>query len=129
MAATIDYSDVVGVSAEEFRIRAACAAPNFVLDPSIWTKSDEEDIARIERLLDVNRGTLSRDDLYLVARYQCECGRLLTTYDFVLTGLIDAGHSKSLILHTFIGSKFILQNPRPIRCSQCGRMSLRAEAY
>src|SRR5207249_2994940 len=129
MPATLDYNDVVGVSAEEFRIRAACAARDFVHDPSIWTKSDEEDIARIERLLDVKRGTLSRNDLYLVARHQCECGRLLTTYDFVLTGLVDGGHSKSLILHTFIGSKFVLQKPRPIRCSQCGRMSRVAEAY
>jgi hypothetical protein len=129
MAATLDYNDIVGVSAEEFRTRAACAASNFVPDPSIWTRSDEEDIARIERLLDVKKGTLSRDDLYLVARYHCECGRFVTTYDFVLTGLVDAGHSKSFILHTFIGGKFVLQKPRPIRCSQCGRMSLRAETY
>lgn len=129
MAVNLDYNDVAGVSAEEFRIRAACAVERFEADPEIWTKSDEKDIANIEHLLDVKEGTLSRDDDYLVARYQCECGRLLTTYDFVFTGLVDAGHSKSFILHTFIGSKFVLQKPRPFRCSQCGRVSLTAEAY
>ena len=129
MAAMLDYNDVVGVSAEEFRARAACAAPEFVPDPNIWTRSDEEDIARIERLLGVKRGTFSRDDLYLVARHNCECGRLLTTYDFVFTGLVDANHSKSLVLHTFVGDKFVVQKPRRIRCSQCGRLTARAERY
>ena len=129
MAVALDYNDVVGVSEKEFRARAACVAPDFVLDRNVWTKSDEEDIAAIERLLDVTPGTLSRDDDYLVARVDCECGRLLTTYDFVFTGLVDAGHAKSLILHTFVGSKFVLQQPRPIRCSSCGRMSRAAEAY
>ena len=76
MAVALDYNDVVGVSEKEFRARAACVAPDFVLDRNVWTKSDEEDIAAIERLLDVTPGTLSRDDDYLVARVECECGRL-----------------------------------------------------
>ncbi len=121
MATRLAYDDVVGVSAQEFTARAACAVIEFDADPNIWTKADEDDIARIERLLDVRKGTLSGSDYYL-GRYQCECGRLLTTYDFVFTGLVDAGHSKSLILHTFIGTKFVLNKPRPIRCSQCGRI-------
>jgi len=124
MVTNLDYNDVVGVSAEEFRARSACSVMEReeLDDPNNFTRSDQEDIAKIERLLDVREGTLSDDDYYL-GRYQCECGRLLTTYDFVFTGLVDAGHSKSLILHTFIGRKYLLNPRRPIRCSQCGRIS------
>jgi hypothetical protein len=42
-------------------------------------------------------------------------------YDFVMTALIDAGHSKPLIVHTFLGNKLVLNLPRPIRCSNCAR--------
>jgi hypothetical protein len=129
MAAPLDYNDVVGVSAEEFIARAPCAAPEFAPDPKIWTKSDGEDLVRIERLLDVKEGTFPRDELYLVSRHYCECGRLLTTYDFVFTGLVDGNHSKSLILHTFVGDKFIVQKPRRLRCSSCGRLTARVERY
>lgn len=129
MTVDIDYSNVVGVSEQEFRARAACFVAD-VADPNKFTRSDQEDIAKIERLLDAKEGVLARrGDDYYIARYQCECGRILTTYDFVFTGLVDAGHSKSLILHTFVGSKFVLNPPRPVRCSECGRISAVAETY
>jgi hypothetical protein len=121
MVATLEYNDVVGVSAEEFRQSSVCFTED-VADSTKFTKSSPEEIAKIERLLDAREGTLSGEDFYL-QRIQCECGRILTTYDFVFTGLVDAEHSKSLILHTFVGSKFVLNPPRPIRCSDCGRIS------
>lgn len=127
MVLQLDYNDVVGVSSEEFRANARCAAEDLA-ESNQFTKSDQEDIAKIERLLDVREGSLSGEDYYL-ERIECECGRVLTTYDFVFTGLVDAGHSKSLILHTFIGSKYVLNQPRPVRCSNCGRIAARAGIY
>jgi len=121
MGVTIEYNDVAGISEEEFREKSVCFTED-IADSYKFTRSDEDEIAKIERLLDVREGTLQGED-YFLERIQCECGRILTSYDFVLTGLIDAGHSKSLILHTFIGNKFVLNEPRPIRCSACGRIS------
>jgi hypothetical protein len=125
---TIDYNDVVGVSEEEFRASTDCFTER-VYDTRAYTRSSEEDIARVERLLDVREGTLQESGDFYIGRYECECGSLLTTYDFVFTALVDAGHSKSLILHTFLGNKFVLNPPRRMRCSQCGRLSERAETY
>ena len=129
MAVNVDYNDVVSLSAEEFKARTlrSCAAADLA-DPRRFTKADRQEIAKVERLLDVRPGTLAGENFYL-GRLQCECGRLLTTYDFVFTGLVDAGHSKSLILHTFVGSKFVVNPPRQVRCSQCGRLSALAEIY
>lgn len=120
MALNIDYNDVVGVSPDEFWERARCSV-EMRADPNVFTKSDEEDLAKIERLLDVREGTLTCEEYYL-ENIQCECGRLLTIYDFAFTALVDAGHSKSLILHTFLGTKYVLNNPRPVRCSNCARV-------
>jgi len=127
MAVSLDYNDVVGISEEEFKARARCVAADLA-DPTQYTKADADEIAKMERLLDVREGTLQGQDYYL-QRYQCECGRVLTSYDFVFTGLVDAGHSKSLILHTFVGSKNVLNKPRRVRCSQCSRLSIIAAEY
>jgi hypothetical protein len=56
MAVDLDYNDVVGVSEEEFRARAACFVAD-VADPNKFTRSDQKDIAKIERLLDVKEGS------------------------------------------------------------------------
>jgi len=115
-----DYNQVRSVSKVEFER----AAPNKadLEDPEKATKSDHEDIAKMERLLDLKNGSLGGDDYYL-QRIDCEqCGRILTMYDFVFTGLVDGGHSKSLIVHTFLGNKLVLNDPRPIRCSACGQV-------
>jgi hypothetical protein len=127
----IDYNAVESVSAEDFRAAVACEVAEdgrIVADPPGFTRSDDEDIAKMERLLDLMPGTLAGQNYYL-GQSQCECGRTLTMYDFVFTGLVDAGHSKSLILHTFVGSKFVLNPPRRVRCSECGRISAKAEFY
>jgi hypothetical protein len=130
MPRDFDYNDVVGVSEETFRERArSCAAENLA-DPSKFTKSDDEDVAKMERLLDVMPGTLANCGDHYLERVECEsCGRLLTVYDFVFTGLVDAGHSKSFILHTFVGNKFIVNEPRIIRCSACNIPVPRSPLY
>jgi hypothetical protein len=126
----LDYNDVVGVSEAVFRETARSCTVENLTDPEKFTKSDDEDIARMERLLDVDPGTLTRCGDYHLERMECEsCGRLLTVYDFIFTGLVDASHSKSFILHTFIGNKFIVNQARRIRCSACGLLSIRAGAY
>jgi hypothetical protein len=115
-----DYNFVRSITQEEFE--QAKPAQADLEDPMKSTKSDSEDIARMERLLDLKDGALGGDQYYL-ERLECvQCGRLLTMYDFVFTGLVDAGHSKSLIVHTFIGNKFVLNDARPIRCSACGQL-------
>jgi len=126
----VDYNAVVSLSPEEFESRALACAVERLADRNRFTKSDEEDLARTERLLDLQPGTLTRQGVdYFLEYYQCECGRVLTTYDFAFTGLIDAGHSKSLILHTFVGNKLLVNQPRKVRCSQCSRISAVAETY
>jgi len=130
MAAALDYNSVVSLSAEEFkaRTRRSCA-PEDLGDERKFTKADRGEIAKVERLLDVRPGTLSGEGFYL-GRLQCaNCSRLLTAYDFVFTGLVDAGHSKSLILHTLVGSKFVVNPPRQIRCSACGVISAESDIY
>lgn len=115
----LDYNSVTPVSPEKF---AAAMPPLSELnDPSLYTASDDDDFVKMERLLDLRDGALGRDGYYLEHR-ECECGRLLTMYDFVFTALVDAGHSKSLIVHTFVGNKLVLNPPRPIRCSNCARI-------
>ena len=125
----VDYNDVIGVSPEEFRERSACLRED-VNDPSKFTRADDEEVAKIERLLDITEGTLlSREDDFYLEYMRCECGRVLTSYDFVMTALVDAGHSKSIVLHTFVGNKFVLNEPRPVRCSQCARIVSLAGQY
>ncbi len=83
-----------------------------------YSKSDPEDIAKMERLLDLKAGALGGDDYYL-EKVQCKgCARVLTMYDFVFTGIVDANHPKSLIVHTFLGNKYILNEKRPIQMFQ-----------
>jgi hypothetical protein len=120
-----DYNSLVSLSREEFNR----LTPNEeeLKDENKYTKSDDEDIARMERLLDLRDGVLALDPIgYYLERIVCECGRTLTMYDLVFTGLVDAGHSKSFIAHTFIGNKLIFNRdkPRPLRCSQCSRVSI-----
>ncbi len=115
-----DYNQVRSVSQSEFDRAAPSKAD--LEDPTKATKSDDEDIAKMERLLDLKNGSLGAEDYYL-ERIECgQCGRVLTMYDFVFTGLVDGGHSKSLIVHTFLGNKLVLNDPRPIRCSACGQV-------
>lgn len=87
-------------------------------DRSQMTKSDAGDLRKIERLLELRLGLLEKEEYY-VGKSTCTCGRILTFYDFVYTSLKDAGHSKSFVVHTLLGSKLILNKSRLVRCSSC----------
>lgn len=87
------------------------------------TKSDSDDLKRIERLLDLREGVLAEEDFY-VSKADCKCGRRLTFYDLVLTSLTDSGHSKSFVVHTLLGSKYFAQPTRQVKCSACGEVHL-----
>lgn len=115
----LSYTAVTTHTPEEF---ATQAIPRSELeDPSKFTCSDATDVGNLERLLDVNPGTLSAEKLYLQLSV-CQCGRLQTMYDFVFTALIDAQHDKSFVVHTLIGSKYIINRARRVRCSNCSRI-------
>lgn len=89
------------------------------------TKVSDKDIEAIERLLDVKAGSLKDIDPFLFSSYTCECDKAITFYDFVLTALVDADHSKSFVLHTLLGNKYVIQQTKRFtRCSSCGRVGL-----
>ena len=83
------------------------------------TKSDANDLEKIENLLDLQPGILKGQDLY-VGKAQCKCGRTFTFYDVVFTALVEQWHDSSFVAHTLLGRKFLINKPRHIRCSSCG---------
>jgi hypothetical protein len=111
---SLDYNAVESLTETEFQDRMSLSRQSVN-----FTESDEQDIRRIERLLDIREGTLA-GRVHRLESAQCANGHTLTMYDFVFTALIDAGHSKSFIVHTFLGSKFVINEPRPVRCHECG---------
>ncbi|MEM7154441.1 MAG: hypothetical protein AAF799_16460 [Myxococcota bacterium] len=117
---------ISSITEQEFKDRTV---PKSELeDPERFTKSDAEERAKTERLLDLKPGALADDDHYL-AKYTCPCGRTLTFYDFVLTGIVDAGHAKSFIAEVFLGDEYVIQQPRKVRCSNCSRVTPRGFGY
>ena len=116
---TYDYTMVKSADEVEF---STLAAIGDYTNPDKYTKSSPEDIAKIERLLDVRMGTLSSDEYYL-QKVECQCGRLLTFYDFVFTALVDASHPKSFVLHVLTGTKKIINDARIVRCSNCAQQT------
>ena len=112
-----DYSKVSGVSAEDFE-REAIKLEQIVRHGG--RNATPAEIAATERLLQVRAGVLAAGQYWFDAA-KCEtCSRDLGLYDFALTAMLDAGHSRSFILHTLLGTKHILNPPRPLRCSNCG---------
>jgi len=121
-----DYNMVKSLSKEEFE--KISIPPDILTNPEQYTVSSDEDIKNIERLLDVEHGTLGREPYYF-ENVGCGCGRKLTFYDFVFTALVDAGHTKSFVLHTLIGSKYIVNRARITRCSNCGTKTKGSTTY
>ena len=111
-----DYNRVQSVSREEFE--AGSPPLSDLEDPSKFTKADTNEVAKMERLLDVREGTLGEGH-YLEVLQCPRCSRLLTMYDWVVTAIVDADHPKSFILHTMVGSKRVVSARQPIRCSVC----------
>ena len=91
----------------------------------------QSDIEAIERLLDVRPGTLSSKAYFFESdACRCSCGKKITMYDFVLTSLVDAAYSKTLVLHTLLSMNLAgSQRPQEIRCSSCGRGGIHQSKY
>ncbi len=117
-----DYGRLESLTQEEFK-KMCSAKP-----AKQTTLSDDADIKKIERLLDLQDGSLAKQKLSL-EKTTCKCGRTLTFYDFVFSSLVDAGHTKSFVTHTLLGSKFFVNKPRRIRCSSCGELSPQLADY
>lgn len=125
----MNYNNVVSADLSEFdRIKKKYYPDHALNDPAKFTLVDAAELAKIESLLDVEPGTLGKLEDY-TERYECGCGRVLTTYDAVFTSMVDAAHSKSFVLHTFVGSKYIITKAHQIRCSSCGKLSSRPLGY
>lgn len=118
----MNYEDVKGVSLETFNSRATNLPDN-------CRKSTPEELRQVETLLEVQSGTLSNMN-FVIEQLNCEtCNKEFGIYDFVRSAMDDAGHSTSLILHTFVGTKHILNAARYLRCSNCDNISKTAAVY
>ncbi|WP_299866351.1 hypothetical protein [uncultured Hoeflea sp.] len=84
------------------------------------TLSTEEDVKKIENILDLPENFLKGEELLLSGAVCINCERTLSFYDFVFTALVENWHDSSFIVHTLIGSKHFLNSARPLRCSNCG---------
>lgn len=122
----IDYNSVRSVDEENFWNKVP--SDKELSDPNKFTLSDPEDILKIERVLDLREGVFANEKFY-VETVKCKCGRLLTMYDFVVSGLIDTEHTKSFILHVLMGNKFVLNPARRIRCAECGTITPQHHIY
>ena len=113
-----DYSALSGLDDSEFRARITSC-----FDRGNATKSDAEDLNKIEKFLGLRNGILKDEEFY-VSKENCQnCRRTFTFYDHVYGSVKDAGHSKSFVAHTLLGDKYFIQPPRPVRCSACDTVS------
>lgn len=90
-------------------------------DLSKFTKSSENEIEKIEDLLEIRRGLLNGLGFY-VGEKTCKCGRKLTFFDFVDTAIKESSHTKSFLVHALLGNQFGFQTPRNVNCSECGEI-------
>lgn len=85
-----------------------------------------EDIKRIERILELSDGILAGERFYLSAARCLDCERTLNFYDLVFTALVEQWHDASFLAHTLVGSKYFINEPRPLRCADCGSRNVEA---
>ena len=124
---SFEYDLVKGVSEEDFR-KHVKSVDELRSDDSYRNASPQE-LHEVEDLLDVQRGALDKVEFF-VKKANCEnCGKELGMADVVRTAIKDAKHSKSAILHTLGGSKYIVDRPKEIRCSNCDTLQLAKGTY
>jgi hypothetical protein len=112
-----EYGKLASLTPDEFKKRM-----DGCFNRAAATKSDERDIQRIENLLDLRQGVLAKEQFY-VSKSTCKCGRTLTFYDLVQSGLLE-GHSASFVVHTLLGSKYFIQPRRRVKCSACSEVHI-----
>lgn len=112
-----DYNNVKSLSDEDFeKIK-----PNIdsIANDESYGRVEIEDLKTVERMLDLKEGVLASVDGFIQKCSCSNCGRNISLSDRVMTGLVDAGHSKSFILHTMLGNKKILSRLPNVRCMNC----------
>lgn len=115
---TLDYNRIQSLSDAEFE-ELKMDVDQIKQDPS-YLKVSVEVLEKVERILDVKPGTLHGIEGYIKKQECSHCGKTISLDDKVLTALVDAGHSKSFILHTMIGNKRTTSRTPFDRCSSCG---------
>ena len=124
---SFEYDLVNGVSEEEFRTHVK-SVDELRVDKDYRVASPTE-LREVENLLDVQNGTLDKIEFF-VKRANCEsCGKELGMNDVIQTALTDAKHSKSAVLHTLLGNKYIVDRPKEIRCGKCNMLQLAHGVY
>lgn len=119
-----NYSSLTSLTEAEFNVKKNKALTGVNLN-----YADENELRNIENLLELSSGILSNQKL-AIQDYNCKrCERKLSFYDFICTAMTDAGHDKSFIVHTLLGSKFFLNPSKPVRCSACGTLSIEPLDY
>jgi hypothetical protein len=93
------------------------------LNMADYVKSDKKEIAKIEEVLEVRAGLLVGEDYY-VYRTACKCGRNISFLDFVNTSIEQGAHTKSFLVHALLNNKFGFQEPRAVKCSNCGEIHI-----
>lgn len=117
----LDYSKVQSISQEEFeKIRPDIEA---VKNDARYAKVQPETLTKIERFLDLKPGTLAGVEGYLRKENCPCCNKDLDLLDKVVTALVDAGHSKSFIVHTMLGNKTTMSPASGVRCTSCGTVT------
>ena len=124
---SFEYDSVIGVSEEEFR-KQVKSVDELRADKDYRVASPTE-LQKVENLLDVQNGTLDKIEFF-VKRANCEsCGNELGMNDVVRTALTDAKHTKSAVLHTLLGNKYVIDRPKGIRCAKCDTLQLARSVY
>lgn len=113
-----DYNKIQSLPDDEFE-KIKPNIEDMKNDPR-YSKTDLDTLKKVERFLDLKEGALKDVEAYL-QRQTCPCcNKEITLLDRVITGLVDAEHPKSFIVHTMLGNKTTLNQASFVRCSGCG---------
>jgi len=124
---SFEYDLVEGVSEEEFRQKVKSV--NELKSDNDYRLASQDELQKVETILDVQKGTLNQVKFF-VEKANCQkCDAELGMNDVVKTTIEDAGHSKSAILHTLVGSKYIVDRPKNIHCAHCSEVQEIAGSY
>lgn len=121
----LDYNRVRSMSEEEFSSYKIDIEE--IRNSDEYIKTDLATLEKIERFLDVKKGSLKDVESYLLDKKCVGCGKNLDLFDKVMTAVVDADHSKSFILHTMLGNKKTASRTEFTRCSSCGEISPSAD--
>lgn len=124
---SFDYDLVEGVPKEVFDQHVKSVAE--LAKDDDYRPSSKSEIEKVEEMLDVQEGTLAKMEFYVKKASCKKCGNEIGLNDVIRTAIQDAGHSKSAVLHTLVGNKYIVDRPKHVRCSECDEVMEVASSY